>query len=100
MGSAVRIRLSRYALCAWFDICSEFSYRIGLLQYEVTGEIGKWRPQGAFGTLRGEQTTLGGAARFQADASVASMDAVSRARAVVRAQRFELPIGAGDHVNA
>ena len=70
------------------------------MQYEVTRKFGEWRQQGAVGTLRREHTALGGAARFQADASVASMDAVGRARAVVCAQRFELPIGAGDHVNA
>jgi hypothetical protein len=76
------------------------SYRIGLLHHEVTRKIGERRQQGTLGTLGREQAALGGATRLQADASMASMDAVGGARAVMGAQGFELPIRAGDHVNA
>ena len=76
------------------------SYRIGLLHHEVKRKIGERRQQGALGTFGREHTALGGVACFQADASMASMDAVGGVRAVVGAQGFELPIGAGDHVNA
>ena len=70
------------------------------MQHEVTRKIGERRQQDALGTFGREQTALGGATRFQADASMASMDAVGGACAVMSAQGFELPICAGDHVNA
>jgi hypothetical protein len=63
-------------------------------------KIGKRRQQRALGALGREQTALGGAARFQADASVCPVDAIGSAGAVVGAQGFKLPIGAGDYVNA